>query len=238
MDALAPEETSEDHDDDDDTSTETASVIITSDGRPPSAILGTRVNNYETYRRKLDPLFELEERLMRLISSPDEDEATHLGPSYKWEHYAKLLRPNENMPPPMNINGRPAPTIQIPHKAQTSSSAGIRSAGAGPSIASRKNEVVVHTSTNWKKMFVLDNKSKSPKSPLSGEIEGWWEDPDDPVHTLNACAPTMQELWRDPQVKKRLQEKRIRVEELGGLYVCPKLFFGCLAHSFHFFQLP
>jgi hypothetical protein len=29
---------------------------------------------------------------------------------------------------------------------------------------------------------------KSPKSPHSGELEGWWEDPDDPVHILNKCA--------------------------------------------------
>ncbi|KAF4623084.1 hypothetical protein D9613_002270 [Agrocybe pediades] len=217
LDALAPEETLDEHDDDD--STETASVIITSDGRPPSAILGTRVSNYETYRRKLEPLAELEDRLIRLLSSPDEDEPTRLDPAYQnWEQYTRPPRPNENIPPPMNVNGRPAPTIKIPHKTQTPSSAGIRSAGPGPSI-SQKNEVVVHTSTNWKKVFALGNKSKSPKSPLSGEIEGWWEDPDDPVHTLHACAGTMQELWRDPQVKKRLQEKRIRLEESSGFYL-------------------
>lgn len=75
----------------------------------------------------------------------------------------------------------------------------------------------MHTTTNWKKTFALGGNSKSPKSAHSGEIEGWWEDPDDPVHSLNACAPAMMELWRDRSVRKRLKEKRIRLEESSGL---------------------
>jgi len=211
LDALAPEESDvlDDHDDLD--SLEPASVIITSSGRPPSAILGTRVSNYDTYRRKLEPLAELEQRLIHLLSSPDEDEATHLGPSRPaWEHYAQFCKPNENMPPSSNVNSRPSPTITIPNKKQTSSS---------NSSSSKGKEIVVHTSTNWKKAFSLGSKSKSPKSAHTGEIEGWWEDPEDPVHTLNACAPAMQELWRDPQVRKRLQEKRLRLEESSGFYL-------------------
>ena len=89
--------------------------------------------------------------------------------------------------------------------------------GNGDGIKGR--EIAVHTSTNWKKAFTLGSKSKSPKSAHTGEIEGWWEDPDDPVHTLNACAPAMQDMWRDPQVKKRLHEKRLRLEESSGLCV-------------------
>jgi guanine nucleotide-binding protein subunit alpha len=226
LDALAPEsDTLDDHDDGDSDPAETASVIITSNGRPPSAILGTQVSNYDTYRRKLEPLVELEERLIHLLSSPDEDEATHLGPSRPaWEHYAIFYKVNENMPPPPTsngtTNGRPSPTILIPKKKQTASSAAIRSTVSPPISASSKGkEIVVLTSTNWKMALSLGNKSKSPKSPNSGEIEGWWEDPDDPVHTLNACYPAMQELWRDPQVRKRLQEKRLRLEESSGFYL-------------------
>ncbi|PPQ78035.1 hypothetical protein CVT25_015580 [Psilocybe cyanescens] len=225
LDALAPEESDalDDHDDGD--SLETASVIITSNGRPPSAILGTRVSNYDTYRRKLEPLIDLEERLIRMLSSPDEDEATHLGPPCPgWDSYAH--KANENMPPPstfspsVSSNGRPAPTIMIPLKKQTPSSAGVKANGLYPNNPSAKGkEIVVHTSTNWKKAFSLGNRSKSPKSAHSGEIEGWWEDPDDPVHTLYACATAMQEMWRDPQVRKRLQEKRLRLEESSGFYL-------------------
>ena len=228
LDALAPEESDalDDHDDVD--SLETASVIITSSGRPPSAILGTRVSNYETYRRKLEPLAELEERLIHLLSSPDEDEATHLGPSRPWEHYAQFYKSNETLSPSSNLNGRPSPTIMIPHKTQTSSSTIHRVTShivSSNSSLSKGREIVLHTSTNWKKAFALGSKSKSPKSAHTGEIEGWWEDPEDPVHSLNACAPTMQGLWRDPQVRKRLQEKRLRLEESSGLCV------GCILFS-------
>ena len=91
---------------------------------------------------------------------------------------------------------------------------------------------MVHTSTNWKKVFAF-GRSKSPKSPHSGEIEGWWEDPDDPVHVLNACGPTMSDLWRDKQVRARLEEKRLRLEESSGL--CERHFlsrpFRFLSHT-------
>jgi len=68
------------------------------------------------------------------------------------------------------------------------------------------------------KVFAF-GRSKSPKSPHSGEIEGWWEDPDDPVHVLNACGPAMSDLWRDKQVRARLEEKHLRLEESSGFYL-------------------
>jgi len=77
----------------------------------------------------------------------------------------------------------------------------------------------VHASLPWKKGFTFGGKSKSPKTPNSGEIEGWWEDPEDPVHALHACQSAMQELWRDPKVRQRLREKRIRLEESSGFYL-------------------
>ena len=48
---------------------------------------------------------------------------------------------------------------------------------------------------------------KNPKSPHSEELEGWWEDPNNPVHILNKCAPAMSDLWKDPNIKQRLAEK-------------------------------
>jgi hypothetical protein len=182
------------------------------------------VSNYDNYRRKLEPLVELEDRLILLLSSPDEEEATHLGPTRTdWEVYANLYTGNENMPPPNNVtysNGRPAPpTLIIPHKKQTPaimSNRSVSTSGFLTGASAKGKEIVVHTSRNWKKPFALGNK-KSPLSPHSGEIEGWWEDPNDPVHILNACAPAMQEMWRDKQVRKLLQEKRLRLEESSGL---------------------
>jgi len=184
-------------------------VIISSDGRPPSALIATPVPNYDTYRQKLEPLFELEDRLIRLLSSADEDEPTRLGPS--WGSYSAQGSGRENQPP--TANGLSTPNLIIPQKPQTTGS--IHS-GYSRHLFKQK-EVVVHNSKDWKKTFALGGNSKSPKSAHTGEIEGWWEDPDDPVHALNACAPAMLELWRDPNVRQRLDEKRIRLEESGGL---------------------
>ncbi|KAJ7109878.1 guanine nucleotide binding protein, alpha subunit [Mycena epipterygia] len=220
LDALQPEtDNVDDHDDGD--SLETASVIISSSGRPPSAISGTKVPNYEGYRRRLHPLIQLEDRLIRLLSSPEEDEATHFGP---WENFAQ--QPYAAFADP-GQNGRPTPTILIPPTKQVSTPSPLNGAASSSTSSptsstgskSKGSEVAIHTSTNWKKAFSLGSRSKSPKSAHSGEIEGWWEDPDDPVHTLHACAPCMQDMWRDPNVRQRLREKRIRLEESSGFYL-------------------
>lgn len=213
LEALAPEpDTLDEHDDLDSTEAET-DIIISSNGRPPSAILGTRVAKYEDYRRRLAPLAELEDRLTRLLSSPDEDEPTRLGPSHpNWDAVRNIYN---NEIAPNGITGRPTPTITIPHR-QPSHVARSVSAG-GQDV--RTKEVTVRSDSEWKRAFQLrlGYKSKSPKTPKSGEIEGWWEDPDDPVHALHPCGKAMEELWADPQVKQRLEEKRLRLEESSGL---------------------
>ncbi|KAK7063939.1 guanine nucleotide binding protein, alpha subunit [Favolaschia claudopus] len=224
LDALQsePEPEVEEHDDADLAfSFEPASLVISSSGRPPSAISGTKVPNYEGYRRRLQPLMQLEDRLIRLLSSPDEDEATHFGPWEHTPHHPYTMYTNQSQ------QGRPTPTILIPPTRPSSnpsplngSSSNSTSSPTSSIGSSKTKEVAVHTSTNWKKAFSLGgSRSKSPKSPNSGEIEGWWEDPEDPVHTLHACAPHIQEMWRDKNVRQRLREKRIRLEESSGFYL-------------------
>ncbi|KAI3622758.1 putative g-protein alpha subunit [Moniliophthora roreri] len=204
LDALSPEADVEDQIQDD--SIDTASIVLTPE--PP-------IPNYEFYRQRLQPLVGLEERLTRLLSSPDEDEPTHLGPQNgAWQ----------NIPfAHVNGSGRPAPTITIPSNKQSQSlpvsPMGSESPTGSTNGKSKGKEMSVHTSTNWKKAFALGSRSKSPKSAHSGEIEGWWEDPEDPVHALNACAPAMMDLWRDPNVRRRLDEKRIRLQESAGFYL-------------------
>lgn len=184
---------------------EAASIIISSHTRPLSVLSGTRVPKYESYRQRLEPLAELEERLIRLLSAPEEDEATRLGPSNggAWE--------GSHAPPP---GIRPTPSITIPeprpHSSPVTPVNGSRN---------RNKEVVIHNNnTNWKKAFSL-GRSRSPKNPHGGELEGWWEDVNDPVHVLNACAPAMQELWHDAHVRDRLEEKRLRLEESSGFFL-------------------
>lgn len=178
-----------------------------------------------------------------MLSSPEEDEPDQSGPQqYLWQQQQfsneQCIFPPSRAVHPPNINGRPSPTITIPQSQQTYSPTTSMSSSCNnlpsPSNGSSKGtEIMVHTSTNWKKLFALGSKSKSPKSPHSGEIEGWWEDPDDPVHVLNACGPIMSELWRDRQVRARLEEKRLRLEESSGL--CERNYLSSsfiLSHSF------
>ncbi|OAX38683.1 G-alpha-domain-containing protein [Rhizopogon vinicolor AM-OR11-026] len=186
----------------------------------------TKVPKYPQYRRALEPLKELEERLIRVLSSPDEDEPTHTSPAKPdWSFYANG---NFNSPVLIGKNGRPAPFITIPPtRASTSPlsplspSTSLPSPGGSSNSSSKsKNaEVSVHHTSNWKKAFSLGNRIKSPKSAHTNEIEGWWDDPNDPVHVLNACAPPMLALWKDPHVKQRLREKQIRLEESGGFFL-------------------
>ena len=64
--------------------------------------------------------------------------------------------------------------------------------------------------------------TRSTKNEHTGEIRGWWEDPDDPVHVLYACASGdfgMVQLWNDPEVRATLTKRRVRMEESSGLYV-------------------
>ncbi|KAJ3798675.1 G-protein alpha subunit-domain-containing protein [Lentinula aff. detonsa] len=216
LDTLSPEADIDDHDDE---PLETASIIISSNGHPPSTISGTRVPKYEVYKKRLEPLIQLEEKLTRLLTAPgDSDEPTRLPLS--WHQHDSLMTMS---------NGRPTPTITIPQTNFLSQSQSLpvsptsypspTPSNGPPSNPRKGKEVTVHSSTNWRKTFGLGGKSKSPKSAHSGEIEGWWEDPDDPVHALNACAPAIQELWKDPNVRQRLDEKRIRLEESAGFYL-------------------
>lgn len=183
--------------------------MISSNGRPPSAILGTRVAKYEEYRRRLAPLVELEERLTRLLAAPDEDEAVRLPSSRPSldsarHSYRSSFESNSH-------TGKPTPTIIIPQRHPQIQ----RSVSANGSDA-RPKELAVR-SGDWKRVFSLRMGYKSPKTPKSGEIEGWWVDPDDPVHTLHSCARAMLELWADSQVRIRLDEKRLRLQESSGL---------------------
>lgn len=237
MDAITPEVEPVDDHEDDVGSLETASIIISSSGRPASALSGTRVANCDLYKQHLEPLIGLEERLIHVLSSPDEDEATHLGPvPVGWQpppDWSANANPTPVAYQKGNVytNGRPSPSVYIPNQSYSSpvspSSAASTSYSSHHQIPSpngsvstakaKKQEMAVHHTTNWKKAFALGGKSKNPKSEHTGEIAGWWDDPEDPVHVVNACAPVMQELWRDPSVKRRLEERRLRLEESGGL---------------------
>ncbi|KAL4250269.1 P-loop containing nucleoside triphosphate hydrolase [Abortiporus biennis] len=170
---------------------ETASIIISGSGASTSNH-GTQVPGYESYRKRLAPLAELETRLMLQLSDPednDEHEPTHLPLQWKGSH-------TQGVVPPTSPSWTTSPNSSI----------------------SGTDELVLPTSSNWRKALRID-RNANPKSPHGGELQGWWEDPTDPVHVLNRCAPAIVELWKDPKVRQKLVEKKLRLEETGGFYL-------------------
>ncbi|KAG6333146.1 hypothetical protein ID866_5942 [Astraeus odoratus] len=193
----------------------------------PHHTSGTRVAKYEQYRKALEPLKEVEERLIRNLSAPHEAEAVRVTPSKpEWGSSSAT-----NCHSGMMKKGRPSPVITIPHSRKSSSSPyspvspstaqSLPSPGgsSNSSSKSRNAEVSVHTTSNWKKVFGLGNRIKSTKSAHTNEIEGWWDDPSDPVHVINACAQAMLALWKDSSVKQRLRELKLRIEESSGFFL-------------------
>ena len=206
---------------------EAAPIIISANGHGHGAAAAARESSgaqFERYSRALSPLFAVETRLLQQLSDPEDNvdkEATHLPGQGSaplalpaMQHHERQLQQQQQQHqqrngtayPPQHANGADAlPRIVIP--------AGSRSLPNSPVSGA---EPTVRTTSNWKKAFAL-GKIQSPKSVHSGELQGWWEDPDDPVHAINHCAPYISQLWRDGTVRQRLQEKRIRLEESSGL---------------------
>ncbi|RPD54524.1 G-alpha-domain-containing protein [Lentinus tigrinus ALCF2SS1-7] len=235
LEAIAPEDTLPEEEEVVDS--EPASIIISGGDRPSSSLAGSQPN-YESYRRRLAPLMDLEQRLIAVLSDPEEEgekEATHLPDGFgSYSSGSSLASPSTSTatsstpgrPPPITIPSSSAPGAS----SSSSSSSHPWAHGTGPTsprsptspavsiVSSTTHELAIRTGSDWKKHFAL-GKIRSPKSAHSGELEGWWEDPNDPVHTLNRCAPVMTELWRDPKVHQRLAERRIRLEESSGFYL-------------------
>jgi hypothetical protein len=88
--------------------------------------------------------------------------------------------------------------------------------GSAPGWSAPRGECTVRTTSNWKRAFTL----RRSRSKFSSTSHSWWEDPSDPVHILNRSRDAMVRLWKDEWVRHRLVEKRVRLQESSGLYVC------------------
>lgn len=191
---------------------ETAAIVITSGGHSShNAHSNYAVPNYEKYMKTFTPLFDLEQMLISQLSDPDDNpdqEATHLPKQHTWRSAQAL----PTSPIQENPNGNVAPRIIIPPSTSlpTNSSPPI-----SPTSLSN-GELSLPPTSNWKKALAF-GRVQSPKSAHSGELQGWWEDPEDPVHTLHRYAPYITELWKDQKVRQKLLERRVRLEESSGL---------------------
>ncbi|KAI5116845.1 hypothetical protein M0805_006077 [Coniferiporia weirii] len=162
------------------------------DGPPPGGHSRESSVRFRRYAQRLSPLLALEQRLIRQLAFPDEDDGTP----------APELSPMSALPDHISL---PMPSSAI--------------GSASPNT--RSGELALRPTSNWKKSFSFRSVSQ-PKSVHTGELRGWWEDPRDPVHVLHACAAGefgMRALWRDPTVLSVLKRRRVRMEESAGFYL-------------------
>ena len=250
---------------------------------------GVHTSKLEKYAKQLAPLLELEQKLMRQLSFPDEDDPnTNSNGSTSPNGYGFSVQPrpwNSTAPPlpimspptpgraftnisppgyntaPLNFNGslsssplpgvstHPIPPIsyastlthskslQLSNKSSSSHLAlGISPSASLPTtpttytsptsttLSSPLPELALPPTSTWKKSLSLSTRLLStraqPKNKDTGEISGWWEDPDDPVHVIYKLAHVewgMCALWRDPEVRDGLRRRRVRMEESSGL---------------------
>jgi guanine nucleotide-binding protein alpha-1 subunit len=218
-----------------------ASIIITAESTISNS--SARVPQFDQYRRRLQPLLSLEDKLMRALASPDETEddatVTHAdmsdltsngggpppSPSWgwgrhttpPWEAEQQQMAGGPMVPLTLRVGDLHA-GLASPVAPSPSSSMGS-SAASSTATRTRAGELLLSQRSNWKKAFAFGGRlrAQSPKSVHTNEIEGWWEDPEDPVHVLNASASVMEQLWHDPAVRKCLQDRRLRLEESSGL---------------------
>lgn len=85
--------------------------------------------------------------------------------------------------------------------------------GSTPGWSTPRGEYAVRTTSNWKRALSL-RRSQSKRMSASRPS---WEDSSDPVHVLNGSRDAMIRLWDDGWVRRRLIERRVRLQESGGL---------------------
>ncbi|KAI0299954.1 G-alpha-domain-containing protein [Russula brevipes] len=86
--------------------------------------------------------------------------------------------------------------------------------GSAPGWSVPRGEYSVRTTSNWKRALALRRRQAQRAS-----VSPWWEDPKDPVHVLDKSRDGMIRLWKDPWVRRRLVEKRVRLQESSGFYL-------------------
>ncbi|KAI9510790.1 guanine nucleotide binding protein, alpha subunit [Russula earlei] len=87
--------------------------------------------------------------------------------------------------------------------------------GSTPGWSTPRGEYAVRTTSNWKRVLSL-RRSRSSRNSTSSP---WWEDPSDPVHVLHRSRDAMIRLWKDDWVRRRLAERRVRLQESSGFYL-------------------
>ncbi|KAI6031307.1 G-protein alpha subunit-domain-containing protein [Pisolithus microcarpus] len=134
----------------------------------------------------------------------------------KYEHYRRALEPlrglEEHLIRMLSAPDEVEPVRIAPSKPDWNLHNITTSPPSSASRGRRPSPVITIPHLPKTKAFSLANRIKSTKSAHTNEIEGWWDDPSDPV-------PPMSSLWKDPNVKQRLRELKLRIEESSGFFL-------------------
>lgn len=178
--------------------------------RPSLALAADELAAFSRFRYSLSPLLTVEDRLIRLLSDPDEDsgEATHLD-RLPWN----TVEPNPNGGSAFGARPDNLPTGYVQVDPPTSTRTAFR--------GTDNREVWV--GGGWKRALGKLSKKKSSNSinarhSKRGGVD-WSQDPDDPIHVLMGCKNDMAALWNDPRVREVLRKRRVRIEESPGFYL-------------------
>lgn len=87
--------------------------------------------------------------------------------------------------------------------------------GSAPGWSTPRGEYAVRTTSNWKRALSM-RRSQSKRTSTSRRS---WEDPSDPVHVLDKSRDSIMRLWDDHWVRRRLVERRVRLQDNSGLCV-------------------
>lgn len=117
----------------------------------------------------------------------------------------KALRPIENI----------LVTKLVPPNEAEATKLGTRPDIISSSQSRKDQEVFVRPGKGWHGALLRGTRSSRPTSAGSAGMET----PDDTQCVLDLCRPDMIALWQNPAVRAILHRRKVRLEELPGLYV-------------------
>jgi hypothetical protein len=137
----------------------------------------------------------------------------------------KLLAITDRLKPLRHIENILVTKLVPPNEAEATS-LGSRPDIISSSQSRKDQEIFVRPGKGWHGTLLRGARSFRPTSAGSTGLET----PDDAQCVLDSCRPDMIALWRNPTVRAILQRRKVRLEELPGLYVIMFSFVPPRAH--------
>lgn len=126
----------------------------------------------------------------------------------------QVLAITERLKPLRHIENILVAKLVPPNEAEATG-LGTRPDVISSSQSRKEQEVFVRPGKGWHGALLRGARSFRPSSAGSTGLET----PDDTQCVLDSCRPDMIALWRNPTVRAILQRRKVRLEELPGLYV-------------------